>query len=262
MTAIARVKLTDVTAGYAHETVVRGVSLEITAGQILCLLGPNGAGKSTLLKVMAGQLSASGGQLEVCGRDVAELPRREHAALVAMVAQRSELAHGFSVRQVVAMGRAPHQGAWLRASRQDEQVVDEAIATCSLETLAERQLDELSGGELQRVHLARALCQQTPVLLLDEVAAHLDVRHAVTAYSLLRQQVASRQLACVAVMHDLNAAARYADRVVLLRDGQLFAEGTPREVMTEARLAEVYGTTIMSADADDGHPYFVARATD
>ena len=260
MTSIARVKLKDVTAGYGREAVVRGVSLQAHAGQLLCLLGPNGAGKSTLLKVMAGQLPIRGGNVSICGQDASTLGRREYATMVAMVAQRSELARGFSVREVVAMGRAPHQGAWLRASHRDEQWVEEALTVCRLTPLAERLLDELSGGQVQRVHLARALCQRTPVLLLDEMAAHLDVRHAVAAYTLLKQQQSARPLACVAVMHDLNAAARYADQVVLLDHGEVVAAGPPRQVMTENQLAAVYRTPIISAEAADGQPYFVARA--
>jgi iron complex transport system ATP-binding protein len=206
------------------------------------------------------------GRVELVGQPLSELDRRALAQRLSWVPQHEEAAAGFTAREVVAMGRAPYQGAWLRSRAQDEEVVEETLQACGLRDLANRLLTSLSGGEQKRVHIARALAQRAPVLLLDEASAHLDIRHAVELHGLLRAQVLARQIACLAVMHDLNAAARFADRIVLLDAGRIVAEGSVEAVMTEARLGAVFGTAIHVATAGpDGRPTFLAvgpQATD
>jgi iron complex transport system ATP-binding protein len=228
------------------------VTLRVQPGELMVVLGPNGAGKSTLVRVIAGLLPHRRGTVRLCGRKLHELDRREVARLVAVVPQMGEAPLGFTVREVVAMGRAPHQTAWLTATEQDHELTAHALAACDLEELCSRRVDELSGGELKRVALARALAQDGRVLLLDEAGAHLDVRHLVAAHELVRREVAARKLACIAVMHDLNAAAAYADRIVLLKAGRVTAVGPPEEVMTAERLSDAFDAELTVAQLEGG----------
>ena len=239
-----------------------GVDLTVRAGELVCVLGPNGAGKTTLLRVLAGVLPPAEGEVLLFGSRVHEMPRRDVARTLAVVAQDETPAFGWTVREVVAMGRAPHQGGWLRAAPEDLAIVAEALRRCDLEALADRPVVALSGGERKRVTIARALAQTPKVLLLDEPAAFLDVRHQVALYELLTAEVARARLACVVVMHDFNAAAQYADRVALVKDGRLVAIGTPAEVMTPARLREVFEVELAMGTQPDGTPYFLLRAPD
>jgi iron complex transport system ATP-binding protein len=240
----AAVELRGVSAGYGEEDILHDVSLTVRAGQLCAVLGPNGAGKSTLVKLLSGALRPRVGRVTVAGEDLAGLDRQAIARRVAVVPQSVEVAFGFTVAEVVAMGRAPHQGAWMRASERDRAAVARALEACELTALAPRPVAALSGGEQKRVAIARALAQEAPILLLDEAGAHLDVRHVITVHELVRRELTGRDLACVAVLHDLNAAARYADRVALLKAGRIVAEGTVEEVMTYRRLTDVFETEL------------------
>jgi iron complex transport system ATP-binding protein len=238
MTAI---ELCGVTVGYGKgRGALENFDLSVEKGEICAVLGPNGAGKSTLVKVISGALAAERGTVTILGAPLARLGRREIAQRIAVVPQSSEAPRGFTVHEVVGMGRAPYQGAWMRASKRDEEATARAIKACELEDLARRPVSELSGGEQQRVAIARALAQEAPVLLLDEANAHLDVRHFIALSELVRREVRERSLACVMVLHDLNAAAQYADRIALLKAGRLVAHGSIEEVMTYRKLKEVF----------------------
>jgi iron complex transport system ATP-binding protein len=223
---------------------VDGVSLAVNEREIVALIGPNGAGKSTLLRAFSGAIRPSAGEVRLRGQPIERMSRGAVARELAVVAQAEEVALGFRVREVVMMGRAPHQGTWLRPSADDEAVVDHALARCDLTALAQRPADALSGGEKKRVQIARALAQRPKALLLDEPAASLDVRHALDLCDLLVEEVGAGSLACVMVMHDLNLAAQYADRVALMRDGQLVACGKVEEVMTYQALRDTFGTDL------------------
>jgi iron complex transport system ATP-binding protein len=229
-----RLSLRGVTASYTggptHE--LNAVDLALHAGELVCVLGPNGAGKTTLVRVASGLLVPSVGEVQLLGADLGTLPRPEIARRLAVVEQQQELAMGFTVREVVTMGRAPHQGAWMRPSAADEAAIASALERCDLLALAARPAHALSGGEQKRVAIARALAQDPKVLLLDEPGAFLDVRHQLDLYELLASEVKERQLACLVVMHDLNIAAQFADRIVLMKDGRVVASGAVDEVMT------------------------------
>ncbi len=253
-----RIEATGVSAGYRTETVLHDVSLAAAPGEFVAVLGPNGSGKSTLLRVLAGTLSPLAGSVSLEGRALTSLSRREVAQSVAVVPQDSEVAFGFSVGEVVAMGRAPRQGALLIPSEEDRRHTREALRLCELEALVSRPVGELSGGERRRVILARAIAQQPDVLLLDEPTAHLDIRHAVELYRLVRDMTRSKGVACVAVMHDLNAAARWADRAALLREGRVVRAGAIADVLEPEVLAEVFGLPIhRGTDTDLETPYFL-----
>jgi iron complex transport system ATP-binding protein len=238
--------------------VLEGVDLEVRPGELVAVLGPNGAGKSTLLRALAGTAVLAAGEVLLEGRALRSLARADIARDVAVVPQLVDVALGFRVDEVVAMGRAPHQGSLLVPSSDDRRRVTEALARCDLEGLAHRPVDRLSGGEQRRVAIARALCQGGRVLLLDEPTAYLDIRHARDLYELLRREVDERGLACLTILHDLNAAAQYADRVVLLADGRVVASGPVEEVMTYVRLKEVFDAELyVGVNEVEGTRYFV-----
>jgi iron complex transport system ATP-binding protein len=218
-------------------------SLTVDSGELVAVLGPNGSGKSTLLRVLSGVLAPSEGIASLFGEPIATLPRRSVARDVAVVAQSEEVAFGYTTREVVLMGRAAHQDAWMRARAEDLAVVDRSMQRCDVSDLANRPVADLSGGEQKRVALARAFAQTPRVLLLDEPTAFLDVRHQIALFDLLVEEVL-RGLACVVVMHDLNLAAQYASRVALTNRGRLIAIGSVEEVMTYGRLRETFDSDL------------------
>ncbi len=252
------VEVRSVSAGYGASEALRDVDLAVEPGQLCAVLGPNGAGKSTLVKVLSGLLAPRRGKVTVGGEDLAGLDRRAVARLVAVVPQVAPPAPGFTVHEVVTMGRAPHQGSWMTASPRDLEAVARALSVCELTDLAPRMVAELSGGEQKRVSIARALAQETPLLLLDEAGAHLDVRHSGMVHEVVREELSRRPMACIAVLHDLNAAAQYADRVVLLKAGRIMAQGLIEEVMTYRKLKEAFDTELyVGVNELDNARYFL-----
>lgn len=220
-----------------------GVNLEVRAGEMLGIVGPNGSGKSTLLRLMAGILRASAGQVRVGGRPVREVPRRELAREVAFLPQSPASSFEFTVREVVALGRHPYQGAFGLLSERDRDVVDEVLGETEAAPLADRYFSTLSGGEKQRVLVASVLAQEPRIMLLDEPGAALDVHHKSHVLDLL-WSLSRRDMAVVVVTHDLNAAGRFCDRLALLREGSLVEAGPPRQVMREDMLSQAYETPV------------------
>lgn len=235
-------ELRGVSARYTEglPSAVSDVNLDVSPGELLAVLGPNGAGKSTILRVLAGTLAPTSGEALLFGKRVDTEDRGRVARLVAVVPQLDEVAFGFTVREVVLMGRAPHQSRWMQPSAEDEREVDLALDRCDLRSFEKRTVDQLSGGERKRVAIARALAQKPKVLLLDEPGAFLDVKHQLALYDLLTVLVAEEKIAAVVSMHDLNAAAQYASRVALMKDGRIVASGSVPEVMTYRRLQETF----------------------
>ncbi len=228
------------TVSYGKRRVLHSVSLRVNSGEVLALIGPNGSGKSTLIRAVSGVISIESGMVEVDGRALADLSTMERARYLAVVPQARNMPPAFSVYETVLLGRTPYLG-WLgRAGEYDHDRVRYALERTQLAPLADRMVGELSGGEQQRVLLGRALAQDTPVLLLDEPTTHLDLQHREGLVHLVRELALSRELAVLMVLHDLNLASLYADRVSLLVDGQIQAVGTPSEVLTEERLSQVY----------------------
>jgi iron complex transport system ATP-binding protein len=230
----------DLRAGYTSVSVLRGVSLQVAPGELLAIVGPNGSGKSTLLRVLGGAMRPWHGSVELHGQPLQGLQRRAIAREIATVAQENTVAFRFTVLEIVLMGRAPHLGAFRFESRQDLEIAQAALERFDLLPLAHRHIEELSGGERKRVFLARALTQQPRVMLLDEPTAFLDLKHVVGIFSRFRELATARGLAVVATLHDLNAAAAFADRVMLLKAGEVIGYGTPPEVLTESNLRSVY----------------------
>jgi iron complex transport system ATP-binding protein len=218
---------------------VNGVDLRVTAGEFLALLGPNGSGKSTLLRLLLGALRPARGTVRFHGRAVADWPRAGIARRVGVVTQLEELAFPLTVRELVAMGRYPHLGAWRREDAADRAAIARALQLCEVHDLADRPVLELSGGERQRARLARALAQEPRVLVLDEPTAALDIAHEMALFELLAR-LAADGVTVVVVTHNINLAARYAARLVLLHAGRVAAAGAPAAVLTRASIEAVY----------------------
>ncbi|KUF18017.1 ABC transporter ATP-binding protein [Streptomyces silvensis] len=249
------------TAGYAGRTVVDEVDLTIGSGQVVAVVGPNGCGKSTLLRTMARLHEPTSGRVLAGDADVWRMRQREAAHRIALLPQSPQAPEAVSVAGLVRYGRHPHQGLFRQWSRDDERAVTEALDATGTAALADRRLDELSGGQRQRCWLAMALAQETPVVLLDEPTSALDIGHAVEVLDLVRA-IAAGGRTVVMVVHDLAAAARYADTVVAMRDGRVVASGPPRETIDPALVRELYGidTEILFASSD-GAPVVVPTAS-
>ncbi len=225
--------------------VLDGVSIAADAGEVVGLLGPNGSGKSTLLRVISGALRPEEGDVELCGKPIGALSRRDVARRVAMVLPEGGRALPFRVEALVLLGRAPYLGDLVWEGPEDFRIAREAMAMAGVAHLADRWFDELSLGERQRVLVAQGLAQEPRVLLLDEPAAHLDIRHQVEIHALLEHLAREKGMCVVAVSHDLNLAAEFCDRLVVLSAGCLRAEGTPAEVIDERLLREVYESRVL-----------------
>jgi iron complex transport system ATP-binding protein len=256
------IRIEDVAAELGGREVLRDVSLSVPAGEFLGFVGPNGAGKTTLLRVVNGLVEPTRGRVEVAGEPVAGRSARDLARRVATVPQETTLGFDFSVRDVVAMGRTPHQSRFAGTDETDRDAVERALDRTDTTGLADRPVGELSGGERQRVLLARALAQETPVLLLDEPTASLDINHQVATLSLVRdlaREPTGEGRTAVAAIHDLDLAARFCDRLALVADGELAAVGTPREVLTAERLERAYGVrAVVSEHPVTGTPTVTA----
>jgi iron complex transport system ATP-binding protein len=241
MTAL---ELQSVSAAYGARTVLRHVSLAVSGGEVLALAGPNGAGKSTLIRVVSGVLAASAGVVRLDGQDLLGLPLSQRARRVAVVPQMIHLPESYTVAEIVLMGRTPHLNLWAGESKHDCEVAWSAMRAARVDELRDRRVGELSGGEQQRVVLARALAQEPRVLLLDEPTAHLDLKHQVGVLELVRALAQQHDLAVLMTLHDLNQASLYADRVALLQQGEVVAQGSARQVFTSELLSQVYGLPV------------------
>ncbi len=219
---------------------LQGVSLHADRGQLVGLVGPNGAGKTTLLRALSGILRCQEGVVRFDGVDVEHQSSRALAASVALVPQIAPYTHGFNVIELVLMGRYPHLGRFQIEGREDNRIARDAMRLTETEQFADRTLDTLSGGERQRVFIARALTQQPRVLLLDEPTTNLDVLHQLKVLNVVRRLV-DDGLTAIAAIHDLNMAARYCDRLVLLSGGRVLAEGPPEQVLSPETMESAFG---------------------
>jgi iron complex transport system ATP-binding protein len=235
-----RLAAEQVTLAYDDHVVVRDLDLQLTEGSFTAIVGPNGCGKSTLLRALGRLMRPTGGQVLLDGRAIARTPTREVAKVLGLLPQSPIAPDGLSVADLVARGRHPHQ-SWLRQwSRDDEAVVAEALSWTDMAELADRPVDELSGGQRQRAWISMALAQGTDLLLLDEPTTYLDLSHQIDVLELVGRLHAERGRTVVVVLHDLNLAARYAQRLVAMKDGVLVSSGRPEEVLTEQLLADVF----------------------
>jgi iron complex transport system ATP-binding protein len=233
----------DLNFAYGDRPTLRGISLSVSTGQTIALIGPNGSGKSTLIQSLLGHLPATG-TITLDGRPIAQWPRKQFARRVAYLAQSPNYEPGQTVLDVLRVGRAPYWGAFGLESPGDAAVVRDVSRQLALDDLLNRSMDQLSGGQRQRVFIGRCLAQQPAALLLDEPDTYLDLRHQVELGRLIRTLATQRGIGVLWASHDLNQAAAFADRLVLLRDGMIAAEGTASEVLQTDLLSEVYGVSL------------------
>jgi iron-siderophore transport system ATP-binding protein len=237
-------------AGYKHRAVLRGIDLRVERGELVAIAGPNGCGKTTMLRAISGVHAYDAGTLSIDGAPVREMNAAQVARRVAVVAQGASLPERFSAFEVALMGRTPHLRLLQSEGERDVKIVREAMQRADCWELRSRPVDELSGGERQRVIIARALAQQPDLLLLDEPTSHLDLAHQSDTFRLVlalcRERSPARDagVAAIAVVHDLTLAAAYADRIALMHDGGIVADGAPGDVLTEDAIARVYGVRV------------------
>lgn len=244
-----------VTIGYTAHPVVERLSLTIAHGSVTALVGPNGSGKSTLLRGLARLLAISAGVMYLDGKALSTLPTSAVARQLAMLPQGPSTPPGLTVAELVEQGRYPHAGPLRMLRHQDHTAIRDAMALTDTAQFATRSLESLSGGERQRAWIALALAQDTPILLLDEPTTFLDIGHQLEVLELVRRLNRERDMTIVLVLHDLNQAAHYADRMMVLNQGQIIADGPPAMVMTSALLSQVFGVRAhILPDPDDGVP--------
>ena len=238
----ASITVDGVSLSFGDLSVLEDVSLTVDPGEFVGFVGPNGAGKTTLLRIISGALEPDSGTVTVDGVDVHDVPSKRSSRLVSVVPQDTTLSFSFPVRDVVEMGRHPHRSRFSGPTPEDRAAVDRALERTRTADLADRPIDAVSGGQRQRVVLARAIAQATPVMLLDEPTASLDVNHQIETLESVRELVAEGRTVCAAI-HDLDLAARYCDRLVVLADGDVLRDGPPSTVLTGETLSEAFDAT-------------------
>ncbi|WP_030417960.1 ABC transporter ATP-binding protein [Streptomyces sp. SCSIO 75703] len=258
---VDRLSAEGVTLAYDQRVIAERLSVAIPDHSFTVIVGPNACGKSTLLRALARMLRPSEGRVLLDGQVIQSLPARQVARTLGLLPQSSLAPDGITVADLVARGRYPHQGLLRQWSAEDERVVREAMDRTRVGELADRHVDELSGGQRQRVWIAMALAQQTPLLLLDEPTTYLDIQHQIDVLDLCAELHEERGRTLVAVLHDLNHAARYATHLIALRDGRVVARGAPRDIVTAALVEEVFGLRCQVIDdPETGTPLVVPAA--
>lgn len=228
----------NLACGYEGKVIVKGVSFEINAGEFVGIVGANGSGKTTLLRAISGLLPTVSGEININERDIKTYSRKEIAKIMAFVPQLMEPVYGFTVREMVLLGRIPYLERFEFESEEDFQVAQWAIDELGIKDFASKDVTKLSGGEFQRVAIARALAQEPKIMLLDEPISHLDIRYQVKILKLLRKLRQQRTI--IATFHDLNMASRFCQRLILLKNGELIAAGLPDEVVTPENIWKAY----------------------
>ena len=252
----------DLRFSYNGAAVLNGLDLAAEGGEMVGVVGPNGAGKTTLFRLISGILKPPVGSITIGGADVSALSPRERAKLVAVVPQGPTLPVGFSVLDLVLMGRNPHLKLLQWESAADLEIAARSMEKTQVLSLADRPLGTLSGGERQRAVIAMALSQETPVLLLDEPTSNLDLAHQTQVMDTIRDVHRDRKGVVLIAMHDLTLAAQYCDRLVLLSGGHVFVSGRPEDVLSEKNISEVYGTeAIVMTHPETGTPVVLATSS-
>ena len=257
-----QIEVDDIHAGYNGEAVLKGISITLDHADFLGVIGPNGSGKTTLLRSMLRALPPTRGRITLDGHDIYSIPARKFARTVAVVPQDSFVAFDFTVLEITLMGRSPRLGRFAVESRGDVEIAMEALARTGTDHLAERSINSLSGGERQRVIVARALAQQPQIILLDEPTSHLDISFQYEIMDLIRSLNREQGLTVLAVLHDLNLASEYCDRLAMIGDGTIRAAGPPEEVITQENIRRVYGAEVWGRRHPTSHrPYVISGVT-
>ncbi|MBV7363263.1 ABC transporter ATP-binding protein [Actinomycetaceae bacterium TAE3-ERU4] len=248
-----RLQAENITLAYGERVISQSLKVDIPKGKITVIVGPNACGKSTLLKSLSRLLKPHAGSVLLEGKDIHSLPTKTVARKLGFLPQSPVTPRGITVRELVARGRYPHQTFLQQWSQADEKAVEIALKQTAITNLQDRYVDELSGGQRQRAWIALTLAQDTPLLLLDEPTTYLDIVHQVEVLNLCTRINREAGRTVVIVLHDLNQAARYADHVIMMREGQIKREGKPAEIFTVAAIKEVFGLDVIIADDPISH---------
>jgi len=238
-------KINHLSGGYHKEAIVKDLSLEIKKGDFLGIIGPNGSGKTTLLRLLSRILHPQKGNVVLEGEEIASMELKKFCQRVAFVQQDTAINFPFTVSEIVLMGRIPHLKRLQAESKKDRQIAQNALVSTDTTNLAQKRIDELSSGERQRVIIAKALTQEPILLFLDEPTSHLDIGHQIQVLDLLKKLNRQSNLTIVMVLHDLNLASEYCNRIMLLNEGEVFKEGVPEEVLTYQNIEAVYKTIVV-----------------
>ncbi|MEM7336972.1 MAG: ABC transporter ATP-binding protein [Chloroflexota bacterium] len=256
------INATQLTLAYDSNVIIENLSTTIVSGQVTSLVGPNGCGKSTLLRGMARLLRPSAGEVLLDGKAIHEMPTKELAKIVGILPQAPRAPEGLTVYELVAQGRYPHQGFFQQWTPEDEEIARDAIEITNMVEFADRPLDTLSGGQRQRAWIAMSLAQKTPILLLDEPTTYLDIGFQLEVMELIEKLNHERGMTILLVLHDLNQAARYSNRMIVLREGSIVADGPPTEILTADLVADVFNVRAnIVKDPDSGSPVCLPYAT-
>jgi iron complex transport system ATP-binding protein len=239
------INVNNLSHSFGETLVLKNISFQVPQRDFFIIIGPNGSGKTTLMKVISGILKPQNGELKILNRSIDQYHRKALARTIAFVPQMTFADFPFTVTEIVLMGRSPYLGILGLEQENDLEVANQAIAFTGLEHLAHRKLDQLSGGEQQRVYIARAICQEPDIILLDEPTASLDLAYQVRIMDLMEKLKTEKGITIVMVSHDVNLAAMYADHLMLLHEGQVVCQGLPDEVLTYKTLEETYGCTLL-----------------
>ncbi|MES9622118.1 ABC transporter ATP-binding protein [Streptomyces tuirus] len=258
---VNRLSAENVTLAYDQRVIAEQLSVEIPDQSFTVIVGPNACGKSTLLRALSRMLKPSEGRVLLDGNVIQSMPAKKVARTLGLLPQSSVAPDGITVADLVGRGRYPHQGILRQWSTEDERVVQESMRQTGVAELGDRYVDELSGGQRQRVWIAMALAQQTPLLLLDEPTTYLDIQHQIDVLDLCAELHEEQGRTLVAVLHDLNHAARYATHLIALREGRVIAEGAPKDIVTAGLVEEVFGLRCQVIDdPETGTPLVVPAA--
>lgn len=258
---VNRLTAENVTLAYDQRVITEKLSVEIPDNSFTVIVGPNACGKSTLLRALSRMLKPTGGRVLLDGSVIQSMPAKQVARTLGLLPQTSIAPDGITVGDLVGRGRYPHQGLLRQWSNEDERVVQESMVRTGIAELADRYVDELSGGQRQRVWIAMALAQQTPLLLLDEPTTYLDIQHQIDVLDLCAELHEEQGRTLVAVLHDLNHAARYATHLIALREGEIIAEGAPGDIVTAELVERVFGLRCQVIDdPETGTPLVVPAA--
>ena len=247
------INVKDLSHSFGENLVLKNISFQVPHRDFFIIIGPNGSGKTTLMKVISGILKPQNGELKILNRPIDQYHRKALAKTIAFVPQMTFADFPFTVTEIVLMGRSPYLGILGLEQENDLEVANQAIAFTGLENLAHRKLDQLSGGEQQRVFIARAICQEPDIILLDEPTASLDLAYQVRIMDLMEKLKTEKGITVVMVSHDVNLAAMYADHLMLLHKGQVVCQGLPDEVLTYKTLEETYGCTLLVDESPLGN---------
>ncbi|MCK4695713.1 MAG: ABC transporter ATP-binding protein [Candidatus Cloacimonetes bacterium] len=234
------IELINIVSGYYDKKVIRNLSANFKIGEFCALLGPNGAGKSTLLKTICGFLDLSQGEINIKGLSIKKWKQKELAKILSLIPQDFQLQFDYTVEDLVLMGRFPYLNYWRNYSQKDKNIVDETLTQLDLDKFKNKLFSQLSGGERQRVSIARALVQQTEVILMDEAFSHLDINHQIEIMELLSRINKNQNKLIILISHNINLASEYCDRIVMMKQGSILADGKPEEIVTKENIHKLY----------------------